>query len=256
MYYILSWSGGKDSTASVILAHEHNEPIDAIVFSEVMFDKKRGISGENPKHIDFVKNKAKPLFESWGYKVYILHSEKDYLDVFNNIIKKPRIHMEHKGMKYGFSASGLCSVKRECKMKPIDNFTKNINEEIIQYVGIAADEQKRLESLHKQKNKISLMEKYGYTEKMAPGLCKEYDLLSPSYELTKRNGCWFCPNAKLCEHREIRNQMPEVWNQFVALENEENVANPKWNIYTKETLHEREEKFIWEDRQMTIDDFM
>ena len=27
MKYIASWSGGKDSTASIILAHEHNEPL-------------------------------------------------------------------------------------------------------------------------------------------------------------------------------------------------------------------------------------
>lgn len=26
MKYVASWSGGKDSTASIILAHEHNEP--------------------------------------------------------------------------------------------------------------------------------------------------------------------------------------------------------------------------------------
>ena len=49
---IATWSGGKDSTASIILAHEHNEPLDLIIFSEVMFDK--GISGELPEHIDFI----------------------------------------------------------------------------------------------------------------------------------------------------------------------------------------------------------
>lgn len=32
MKYIASWSGSKDSTASIILAHENNEPIDSIVF--------------------------------------------------------------------------------------------------------------------------------------------------------------------------------------------------------------------------------
>ena len=31
MKYIASWSGGKDSTASIILAHEHNEPLDLIM---------------------------------------------------------------------------------------------------------------------------------------------------------------------------------------------------------------------------------
>ena len=66
MKYIASWSGGKDSTASIILAHEHNEPLDLIIFSEVMFDKN--ISGELPEHIDFIKNKCIPLFESWGYE--------------------------------------------------------------------------------------------------------------------------------------------------------------------------------------------
>ena len=51
MKYYVSWSGGKDSTATIILAHLHNIPIDGIIFSEVMFDKSRGISGELPEHI-------------------------------------------------------------------------------------------------------------------------------------------------------------------------------------------------------------
>ena len=51
--YIASWSGGKDSTATIILAHIHHEPLDEIIFSEVMFDEK--ISGEIPEHIDFIK---------------------------------------------------------------------------------------------------------------------------------------------------------------------------------------------------------
>ncbi len=78
MKYIANWSGGKDSTASIILAHEHNEPLDLIIFSEVMFDKN--ISGELPEHIDFIKNKAIPLFESWGYETKILHADLTYKD--------------------------------------------------------------------------------------------------------------------------------------------------------------------------------
>lgn len=72
MKYIASWSGGKDSTAGIILAHEHNEPLDLIIFSEVMFDEN--ISGELPDHIDFIKNKAIPVFESWGY---VEHTNKN-----------------------------------------------------------------------------------------------------------------------------------------------------------------------------------
>ena len=87
MLYFHMWSGGKDSTASVILDHIHGLPPSTIIFSEVVFDKKRGISGERPEHIDFVKNKAKPVFENWGYKVEIVRAEKDYLDLFFHTIK-------------------------------------------------------------------------------------------------------------------------------------------------------------------------
>ena len=85
MKYIASWSGGKDSTASIILAHEHNEPLDLIIFSEVMFDEN--ISGELPEHIDFIKNKAIPVFESWGYEVKILRAKKHIWTVFITKLK-------------------------------------------------------------------------------------------------------------------------------------------------------------------------
>lgn len=45
-FYISSCSFGKDSLAQVILAKLHNEPIDLIVYCEVMFDNKT--SGEMP----------------------------------------------------------------------------------------------------------------------------------------------------------------------------------------------------------------
>ena len=56
MFYFCACSFGKDSIATVLLALQHNEPLDEVVFTEVMFDNKRGISGEDPKHIHWVKN--------------------------------------------------------------------------------------------------------------------------------------------------------------------------------------------------------
>lgn len=233
----MSWSGGKDSTASIILAHENNEPLDTIVFCEVMYDLKNNISGENPEHIKFIKEEAKPLFESWGYQVEILRANRDYLDFFHRIIMYPRKHMDHKGKKFGFPCYGLCGVKRDLKLKPIDQYYKSISDEIIQYVGICTDEKRRLTSLRNQPGRISLLEKYGFTERMAREKCEEYGLLSPSYQFSDRGGCWFCPNAKLAEHRIIKEKYPDVWNQFVALEDEDNVANYKFNVFGK-TLHE------------------
>ena len=255
MKHICCYSGGKDSGASIILAHENNEPLDVIVFSEVMFDKKNNISGENPKHIDFILNKAKPLFESWGYEFIVLHADKDYLDCFYHVIEKPKKHMEHKGMRNGFSPFGMCNVKRDCKLKPIEEWKKTIKEPYMQYVGIGIDEHKRLESLHKDKTQISLLEKYNYTTEMAKEKCLEYGLLSPAYDFSKRGGCWFCPNAKLLEHELLRNADRKTWDRFVALENETNIVNYKWNIYG-DTLKERDEQLEWKSRQITIFDLI
>ena len=140
-------------------------------------------------------------------------------------------------MKFGFPVTGMCGVKRDLKIKPINQYCKTIDDEIIQYVGICFDEQKRLKSLKNQKNKISLLEKYEITEYLAYQKCKEYGLLSPSYEFTRRGGCWMCPNAKLSEHAEIKRLYPDVCKQFVSLEDERNVANYKFSVYGK-TLHE------------------
>lgn len=245
MRHILCWSGGEDSTATAILAHMHGLPLDTIIFSEVMYDKWRGISGEHPLHIDFVKNVAKPVFEKWGYEVLILHSERDYLDCFHRVIERPVKHVEHKGKKYGFAISKMCSVKRDCKMKPIQEYFESLQNDYIQYVGICSDEKVRLMSLEKQKNAVSLLKEFEYTKQMAGELCTKYGLRSPLYDLPKqkRQGCWFCPNASLEEHLLIKQTMPDIWQEYVALENEK-VAFNKWNVYTDETLAERDLRMI------------
>lgn len=249
--YYCSWSGGKDSTASIILAHLYDEPIDGILFSEVMFDKENNISGEDPDHIEFIYNVAKPLFESWGYKVEILRAEKDYLDVFYHTVTRG----EGKGKKYGFPLNGLCAVKRDCKLPPIEEFLAKQDDETFSYVGIATDEPTRLESLYKRPNDISLLEKYDYTEQKAYDLCNQYGLLSPCYELGNRGGCWFCPNAKCAEHRKLRKERPELWQRFIALENEDNLHYSKWNCYKKRgELHRRDEQFEFEDAQISLFD--
>lgn len=250
MKYIASWSGGKDSTASIILAHENNEPLDLIIFSEVMFDKN--ISGELPEHIDFIKNKCIPLFESWGYEVEILHSDKTYIDSFYHIATKGK----RIGRKLGFPMSGKCAINKDCKIKPIRKFWKSLDCEFMQYIGIAIDEPVRIDRVARTTNQISLLQKYGYTEQMAFELCKKYDLLSPIYEFAPRGGCWFCPNARDCELRHLRKNHEVLWNNLLELENQPNLIGNKWNTLKQISIHDKEEQFMWEDRQMNIFDYI
>ena len=76
MKHIASCSFGKDSLATIILAKEHGDPLDEIVYVEVMFDRE--ISGEPPEHRDFIYNVAIPRLESWGYPVTVLRADKTY----------------------------------------------------------------------------------------------------------------------------------------------------------------------------------
>ena len=213
MKYIASCSFGKDSIATVILAHLHNEPLDEIVFSEVMFDKN--ISGENPLHVDFIYNKAIPIFESWGYKVTVLRSNKTYLDCFYNICGQ-KAKAERVGKIRGFPIAFKCKINSDCKVAPIKKFYKSFKEEVTQYVGIAIDEPERLKRLENT-NKVSLLAKYQYTEEMAFNLCQEYDLISPVYAISSRQGCWFCPNARKKELLFIKKNYPELWEKLNVL---------------------------------------
>ena len=210
------------------------------------------ISGELPEHIAFV-HRAIELFKSWGYEVKILRSSQTYMDIFNHVVENPRKVQENRNKRAGFPNSSFCPVRRDLKLKPIYDFYKSLNEDYVQYVGIAADERTRLDSLHSVKNAISLLEKYNYTENMCVSLCQEYGLYSPAYKYSKRQGCWFCPNAKMEESRNVMETYPDVWASFVALEQEENLINYKWNIYG-ESLAERD-YYLNNFKQYSLFDF-
>lgn len=252
MKYIASYSGGKDSTATVILAHEHNEPLDLIIFSEVMFDENT--SGELPEHIDFIKNKAFPLFEGWGYETKILHSKNTYIDLFYKNVTRSKTESRN-GKIRGFPMPKGCHMNSGAKIPPVREYLRNIRGEFVQYIGIAIDATIRMERIVNSGNKVSLLQKYGYTEQMAYDLCKKYDLLSPIYDFAPRGGCWFCPNTRDAELRHLRNCHRDLWDKLIDL-SKENCANPYFNSFKKKTIFDFEEIFKNEDQQMTIFDFL
>ena len=185
MRYVASCSFGKDSLATILLARKHGEPLDEAVYCEVMFDKT--ISGEVPEHRD--------------------------VDLFTGrVTRGPK-----KGMVRSFPVCGKCYVQRDCKLRPIERYRKTLPPDTVQYIGIAKDEQARLLRLGGGQ-KISLLEKYDFTEQDAKELCQTAGLLSPVYEFTDRGGCWFCPNAKQKELRHLYDHHPDLWNRMLELQ--------------------------------------
>ncbi|MEY8334975.1 hypothetical protein AALB53_18000 [Lachnospiraceae bacterium 47-T17] len=238
MRYLASFSGGKDSAATIILAHEFHIPLDEVIYSQVMFSDT--ISGELPEHVNFIKNVAFPLFEEWGYKTVVVQAKTNYLKIFNRPVSRS-LKPDRIGMQAGFPMAGKCSISRDCKIKPINDYIKRFgNEEIAQYIGIAVDETERLQRIGN--NKRSLLAEFGYTEEMAMKKAEEYGLLSPCYSYSSRNGCWFCPNCGLQELMYLRNHYRELWNYILKLEERDGLVGKVWNTRNKMSIHEMERR--------------
>lgn len=249
--YIASCSFGKDSIATILLALENNEPLDRVVFSEVMFDHEKGISGEIPEHINWIYNTAIPKLESMGIKVDVVRAKKDYVSFFANAVGGGNF----KGKLYGFPIGGRCIINRECKLNPIHRYYRQFKDyEIVQYVGIAQDEPIRLKRL--KDNQISLLAKYGYTESMAMRKCEEYNLVSPIYSLSARGGCWFCMNSKLSGYLHIRRNHPHLWNTLRQLSKTPNLCS--YGFKYGKTLQQVEKDMDvleWNEKHQLVFDF-
>lgn len=242
--YIASCSFGKDSLATVLLAIKHGEPLDEVVYCEVMFDEKT--SGEIPEHIDFIHEKAIPFLNREGIKVKVLRSKKTYLDYFFGVISRG----ERKGKIHGFPLCGKCAICRDCKLPPIKNYKKSLPAETVQYIGIAKDEQERL--LRLENNNISLLDKYRIDENRAKEMCRKAGLLSPIYEFTDRNGCFFCMNAKEKELRHLYDYHPDLWSRMLELQKAPNKCTELFNRTM--TFSQIDREFRMQDNQISIFD--
>lgn len=243
--YFCSWSGGADSTATALLALEHGEPLTALVYCEVMFDKRT--SGEVPEHAEFIHGTAVPWFEAHGVRVEVLRSTQTFTDYFF----WPITRGDRAGMLHGFplTGKGRCSIKRDCKLPPLRQFIRQ-HKDAVWYLGIAADEPRRLASM--ETGAVSLLAKYNVDQDGAREMCRKAGLLSPIYGFAPRGGCFFCPNAKERELRHLRDHHPDLWSKLLEM-----AANPRtarrqagfdlgWLEY--------ENNFEFDDRQITWDD--
>lgn len=214
--YVASCSFGKDSMATIILALKHKEPLDEVVYCEVMFDEKT--SGEVPEHRNFIHSVAIPFLKKVEVPVHIVKSHKTFVGQFQHRVGGDG---RSAGKIWSWPLCRRCYVQRDLKVRPM-NAWKRANwsgDEIVQYVGIADDEMDRLARIDSYKYPTaSLLEKYGVTEDAALELCRKHNLLSPIYEFAPRNGCFFCPNAKERELRHLYDHHPDLWGRLLELQ--------------------------------------
>ena len=183
--WIVSWSGGKDSTATIILMHEHNIPIKKIVYVRMMFDET------TPATLPIMNNFidiGSAVFSQWGYTVEIIPSIKTAMD-FATAKYKNSIHADWNGKPYGINPfmRGICKFSG-VKEKTIKKKINLANE--YQMIGYAADEYKRIHRLGGRRQ--SILCALNVTTPQIFRICRKYRLLSPLYGTgIKRDGCFF-----------------------------------------------------------------
>lgn len=204
--WVVSWSGGKDSTATIILCHEYGIPIKEIIYVRMMYDDNTPAT--LPIITEFI-DRAKGVFESWGYKVRIEKSVKTAVDLINSKYKRSK-YQERNGKKYGVTAFA----RGKCKFQGIKEKTiELLDNNAYQMIGYASDETDRIHRLTDTKQ--SIMVELEVEEKQTFDICRKYNLLSPLYNIGfTRDGCWFCPNAGVKERKYLRDNFPELINKI------------------------------------------
>ena len=191
-YHIISFSGGKDSTALLFKMLELNMQIDEVVYCDVvgaefpeMYEHIEKVKKRLPKELKFSTLRSKMTFED-GIKKY---SWSDFQNRWCTSTLKTQV------------------INRYLRKKKKEGF------EVIEHIGIAYDEPKRI------RKKSYPMVDWKMTEKEALQYC--YDLgfdWSGLYESFDRLSCFLCPLQRIGELRTIFNYFPYLWAEMERLD--------------------------------------
>ena len=210
--HVCSFSGGKDSTAMLLRMLEEGMPVDLILFCDT------GL--EFPALYDHVRKVEQDI----GRKITVVKCQDDfeYLFAHKKITRKrktrnaARYGMERDGYSWAGPKMRWCTEK--LKNQPREQYLRQLREEfdVLEYVGIAADETYRLTRSCNQRPSVRLpLVEWGMTEADCLAYCKErgYDW-GGLYEKMRRVSCWCCPLQSLAELRVLYRDFPDLWAQL------------------------------------------
>lgn len=112
---------------------------------------------------------------------------------------------------------------------------------IVEYLGIAANEPKRFGQLSERK-RAPLVE-FDIEEDLCGLHCQYEGILAPTYETSCRDGCWFCHNQGVNQLRLLRREYPELWALLLKWDTDSPV-----NFHPDgHTVHDFDRRFQMED---------
>ncbi len=205
---IVSFSGGKDSTALLLMMLESVMRVDRVVCVDT--------TKEFPamyRHIERVRMMIYPI------KIEIVELPFDYW--FGEHVKTKG---KHKGkVGYGFPdvRNRWCTgMKQRLFRRHVSLNTCTRPADVTEFHGIAFDERERTNK-NKYLNrsvKYPLVE-WGITEPQALQYCYSKGLdWEGLYEKFHRVSCWCCPLSRISELRVLYTEYPDLWQQLIEMD--------------------------------------
>ena len=189
MNQIVSLSGGKDSTAMLLMMLERNEPIHSVVW----FDT------------------------GWEFPEMYPHIEK--LEKYTGLeVKRLKYHREFDEMMRTYNR-WPAPMMRWCtgsKRDTIKKYGKQISN-FVHCIGFASDEQKRTDSKSVSTNTRFPLIEYDVTEEKALQYCKQHGFdWDGLYDVFDRVSCFCCPLGGIRDARKLRKNYPKLWEKVLV----------------------------------------
>lgn len=154
--------------------------------------------------------------------------------------KRPIETGSHKGISGNVQCEMVC--KTEKQVFSTSSLVQGADTNIVQYLGIAADEPERI-ARHTRPGIILPLVEIGWDEAYCRQWCEENDLLSPIYTDSARGGCWFCHNQSVDQLRLLRKNYPELWKILLKWDTDSPVTfKPDGH-----TVHDFNLRFLYEE---------
>ena len=245
-YHAVSLSGGKDSSALLLLMIEKSMPIDAVISADTGM--------EFPEMYDHLAKLDDLLYRERGIHITTLRHPQGFEWLMFDVPQQQKRAIERRiamgqpltgygwpGMKVRWCTGQL---KTHLISKEVNRLKKEKN--ALHYVGIAADEAWRC------KNEQYPLVEWKITEAQALQICysRGFDF-GGLYEIYHRASCWCCPLQRIDELRKLRTHHPELWTRLWDMDNRaREMYGPgplgqfkqNWSVERLEERFAREEK--------------
>lgn len=252
-YYTLSLSGGKDSLALFLRLLDEGVKLDEVVTVD--------LGDEYQAVYDVLLYVASVcLHEKIKFTVLTISKTEEYIKFKRD--NKTQCSMfefyafNHKKSNgnFGYAWCGKQRWGTAIKKQLLNNYYQSLEKFVIEYVGIAFDEPNRMDiKPHKNYSKSYPLIKWKMSEKDCLDYCYQKGITWTQkgirlYDILDRVSCQHCQQKNLKELRNIRKNIPELWESFKMWQN--SIPYP----YRSDgaTIFDLEKRFEIEERQIRM----